>query len=925
MVRLIARCCAISLLAAPNALAICRVLPGPEGEVSTWLVTAPFATPNTRPSRTVDSQLSTSIREVDPSTLAPTASQSSGRTRWIAQCTESARFELSPSQGPRGSRTVFAGATLENPSTQPISIWIFAGADDGLTLSVDGHELARRASVRSVRDDDDMWPVTLTPGPHRLVLRSYVHGGAQRMAVRVVGDDFRPTRSVRITLDGVSDSQCNELAQRAESLRLSRVPNGNQTLITATLSYPGGTASVGETARTLVLSSGVATERGEIAMSGSFAGGLSLTLNVPQDAGQANASTGLASQRTLSLAVADSVREALSRAQILDNLSESQPPSWLPRGSLTSLRYARQRLIELTRSNDRDTLFLQQESTLLLSMLTAIAAQRDPYQGRTGALRRAYRSAVDGSLQHYSLYIPTSYRVGTRTPMVVALHGLGGSAHRMLPILFGLYDKNEDRTHADRHPPQLPDCPALILAPYGHGDSGYRGVGEYDVLQAMDEVRAAYAVDDDRTYMTGLSMGGIGAASIPLHFPSRFAASAALCGYHDYFVRTDTQVARRPWETLLMEARSNRVWADNALHLPFYVVQGTRDRPVTHSTTFVERLRALHYNVSFEYPDLGHDVWSTTYAGGRIFTHFLQYRRDPWPRRVLFKTVSLRWRTSHWVTVDQLDNAGQWATVDARVERNEIVVSTARVTALTLTVQAPLVRVPFTIRVDQQAAINVTQEGAIHLVRQENRWSIADQAPNVPVLGPIRDTFDGPIVVVYGTQVPAETALNRRIAEAWATVRGVHMNVSVIADDTYTPSLGNDRTVVVVGTALSNRVLARLQSSLAIRVSSDEVRVGSRTLTAPSASAVFVAPNTESTHSRFVVVTGATPRAVWRSLALPDLLPDYVVFGDRVAAARGRVLLGRYASVLCAGFYDANGQPGASCDDPLTSNATGDD
>ena len=88
----------------------------------------------------------------------------------------------------------------------------------------------------------------------------------------------------------------------------------------------------------------------------------------------------------------------------------------------------------------------------------------------------------------------------------------------------------------------------------------------------------------------------------------QYVPIAALCGYHSYFVRHDTHGVRRPWETFLMELRSNDRWADNGLHLPLYVVQGTLDRPVTNSTVLTERYTALGYELRSEFPVL-YKIW----------------------------------------------------------------------------------------------------------------------------------------------------------------------------------------------------------------------------------------------------------------------------------------------------------------------------
>jgi hypothetical protein len=64
---------------------------------------------------------------------------------------------------------------------------------------------------------------------------------------------------------------------------------------------------------------------------------------------------------------------------------------------------------------------------------------------------------------------------------------------------------------------------------------------------------------------------------------------------------------------------------------------------------------------------------------------------------------------------------------------------------------------------------------------------------------------------------------------------------------------------------------------------------------------------------------------VWRARFLPELIPDFVVYDDGIAPARGRVILGRYARVLCAGFYDSNQRVPARCDDVRPAASAGGD
>ncbi|MFO0557125.1 MAG: alpha/beta hydrolase-fold protein [Polyangiales bacterium] len=916
--------CAV-LLRSRELLAECRVLPGPDGELSTWLVAGAIRTPNARPSRTVDAQLSAVLPGVDPAALAPRI-ESSGSVRaarWTPFASASAVFDPSRLLRATGPRTAFFGATLE--ARERTTVLLFTGADDGLAIFVDGREVSRRGAVRDVREDDDVHTLVLSAGRHSLVLRSYVHGGDQRVAVRIVGQDFRPTQTVRVALDGVDDATCGALAFSAAKFNVTRSVVAEGTRVDVSVSYPGGTARRSdEEARELRIDgTSSATGRGSIALDGAFAGALTVWSAVAPSVTSVRAMLASAS-RPFDVRVEEPVRRALAgAAQPIAALDDRNPPQWIPRGSITSTQYQLQRVTQLVADDDPDREHVIEEARTLEQLVAELRAQRDPFAQRRGPMRRAHRSAVDGTLQSYSIYVPPSYRSDRATPVVVALHGLGGTSHRMLPILFGLYNKDEDRTRADRHLPALPDTRALLVAPYAFGDSGYRGVGEHDVLAVLDDVRAAYRTDVDRTYMTGLSMGGIGAAAIPLHRPDVFAAAAPLCGYHDYFVRTDTRGHRRPWETFLMEARSNRSWAENGLHLPMYVVQGTRDRPVTNSTTFVDRYRQLNYAIEFEYPDLGHDVWSTTYAEGRIVPYFLRFSRDPAPSRVRFRTVSTRWAKSYWVELDALAQSGAWAEVDAVSSAGRVRVTTTNVRALTV---RPPQRAAFDLVLDNQPAIRVEPNVAVSVEQREGRWTRATERHVQPALGPIREAFDGPMLVVYGARIAAESAMNRRVAEAWSRVPArVKTNVRVVTDDVYTPADARGRTVVLIGTPASNRVIERMQSALPIRVEGGVIRTHDRTITGATG-ALFVAVSPDAEDGRVVVATGTSPFGVWRSRFLPELLPDFVAYDDGVAPARGRVILGRYARVVCAGFYDANLRVPARCDDVRpASNEAGDD
>lgn len=917
--------------AAPAAQSQCVVTPGQDGELSTWLLRAgPAGAIPSRPS------LRASLtRRMDAPANPEPARQDllTDASGWRPAASAASSLDLARLLHRRGPGVAYAGLAMH--AARDGRRWLSLGTDDAVTAWLDGQEVFRRISARASRADDDLVALDLAAGAHRLVLKVVSRGDFDVLA-RIVGPDHRPDPSLRFELPGVDDDACRGLGDAAlrVSPSLAVVPEGLRA--TLSLRWPGGVAHPLAQESLALTVSGAASLTSAIPLRGASVSDLDATVAIPDDAGALHLRVGGATQRvevSLRPAAVRALRRAQAELPALDPAFGVEPPPFprpeprapasLPLGSLWSIERAAERLGELVSTRDRDASFVDGEAQDLTELLDALREGRDPYRGRQGAIRRAYRSPLDGSLQEYSVYVPPSYRGDRPFPVVVGLHGLHGSAHRMLPILLGIYDESESRSHADRHLPPLPDAGAILVAPYGFGDAGYRQQGEHDVVRVVEEVAARYQTDPRRTYMTGLSMGGIGAAGVPFHHPDLFAASAALCGYHSYFVRGDTRGVRRPWETYLMELRSNDRVAVNGLHLPMYIVQGTLDRPLSHSQVLAERYQALGYSLQAEWPTLGHNVWSTTYADGRIVPWFLAHRRDEAPASVRFRTYELRWNRSAWVTLDALSStdasgaevparAGRGGEVQIAVDRRGVATGTTEgVFALTLSPPASLVaegrrEMPATLDGDR-LTLSVGVDN--HLVRRGGHWARAEQRVTVPAGGPVREVFDTPMVFVTGTLDPAMTRVHERVAQSWAHRHGVPLRYPIVTDAALTGAMTEGRTLVLVGTPRTNATLARLADRLPIRFEGDDIVVGDQRHRGADLGVVFATSHPDHPERTLVVIAGNSARALYRSASLPDLVPAWVVFDEALAPARGRILLGASAEVRAAGFFDARGRP----------------
>jgi len=157
------------------------------------------------------------------------------------------------------------------------------------------------------------------------------------------------------------------------------------------------------------------------------------------------------------------------------------------------------------------------------AILDALDAGRDPFAGRRGDLRKAYRSAVDRTLQPYRLFIPSAYDGSKPAPLVVALHGMGGDENSM----FDSYANGLLKREADR-------LGMMVVCPKGRDSASmYRGSAEQDVLDVLAEVRRDYKVDSNRIYLMGHSMGAYGTWSVAMAHPDLFAALGPISGGGD--------------------------------------------------------------------------------------------------------------------------------------------------------------------------------------------------------------------------------------------------------------------------------------------------------------------------------------------------------------------------------------------------------
>ena len=204
----------------------------------------------------------------------------------------------------------------------------------------------------------------------------------------------------------------------------------------------------------------------------------------------------------------------------------------------------------------------------------------------------------------YAIFVSSKVARGRKAPMIVSLHGLGGTHTTMMrpnaidlaeaggyillaPMGYnprGWYGIPAGPPRRGGPPPNAaPNATGATPARQGRPGGAFAGandppnvreLSEKETLEVVDLVRKEFNVDDDCTYLMGHSMGGAGTYYLAVKYPRRWAAIAAIA----------------PAAFGLQASSLNAI-----PRMPVMVVHGDMDTavPVSLSRTWVEVMKAL--------------------------------------------------------------------------------------------------------------------------------------------------------------------------------------------------------------------------------------------------------------------------------------------------------------------------------------------
>ncbi|KPK61921.1 MAG: hypothetical protein AMK73_07310 [Planctomycetes bacterium SM23_32] len=487
----------------------------------------------------------------------------------------------------------------------------------------------------------------------------------------------------------------------------------------------------------------------------------------------------------------------------------------------------------------------------------ALRQGKRPQLRQSGLLERAYLAANDMSAQPYLLYVPADYDGTEPYGLVVFLHG------------YSYLNKL--------------NWVALQYSP---------------ALETLAEEARCIAL-----VPSGISMGGMGVWTVGGHNPHLFAALIPIASRGDFYMWKGIQRGSLPgFKAKLAEGEFGAELVPNYAHLRCVIVHGLLDvvMPIRQSERMERLLSEAGFEATFvKVEGATHHAWTPMLTAPDVLDCLKAARRDPEPRRITFRTYTLKHGRAYWAEITGIEDWGRPAEMTCELDASgaELAVQTQNV--LSLRVRPPAAgggRLPRIVWNGRQVVPRRSEDGWLAL-GPEGEQSDAP-AKTATLCGPIREAFAEPFILVYGGERGGES-FARAVRGAADWVQFAQGVPAVLPASAITPEVVDEFNLILYGTPEDNELMARIAPGLPIGIGGGEYRVGDRTYDASRYGLSIIYPNPLAPERCVVVNCGPVWGAELANNHKYDMLPDFIIFADE--KAQDGTDSNRH---VCAGFFD---------------------
>lgn len=245
---------------------------------------------------------------------------------------------------------------------------------------------------------------------------------------------------------------------------------------------------------------------------------------------------------------------------------------------------------------------------LLLAQITAAAAV-DLTQDDIDFRKEVYVNKKGGKMP-YRLFVPLGYDSSKSYPLLLWLHGGTGRGDDNIKQITR---QNENGTHFWIKSGVQGQFPLFVLVPqcpvtdiWADPEINQPSNTLEMALEVLSKIEHEFAIDPDRVYIAGQSMGGSGVWSLLQMYPDKWAAALVLSAYDNF-----TNVPA-------------------ITHVPLWVFQGDADQsvPVDLVRQMMQQLKKAHANLRYtEYHKTDHEVWNRAFAEPDLLPWLIAQKR----------------------------------------------------------------------------------------------------------------------------------------------------------------------------------------------------------------------------------------------------------------------------------------------------------
>ncbi len=523
-------------------------------------------------------------------------------------------------------------------------------------------------------------------------------------------------------------------------------------------------------------------------------------------------------------------------------------------------------------------------------------------------VENAYIAQNDNSPQPYFVYRPDSYSRDKDFPLMVCLHGWVPSISRISPSLVPSFLPDI----ADEHD-------VILVVPHGRTNTDFQYPGELDVLRVIKEMRKFYPINENRIYLTGMSMGGAGTWQIGMHHPDLFAGIAPINGQTSWFGFWHEQFDFPPRKKL--PAFLERLFAafnplDLAVNLQclYSYAQQAKDGFVgaEQLRTFHQKLKKHDIALNIDASPLGHYIYWQESCWQSIFTKLLKRTRTKEPASFRYVTYSPRYSGAYWADIIRFSS---WKKRPARMQmqhvgQSEFIAKTSHVAALKLHPPKKWIGTNNRITLhwngrNYRKKLDADGSAVFTKSRKQTAETAHDEQKllkNRNVCGPLSDIFHFPMTAVRGTSGndaddEKNAQLARKFRKDWE--RYAEGQIPLVKDKEVDEKMIQERNLILFGLPETNRVVKRIADKLPIELSKKQIVLpDGHTYRNDELGLIMIYPNPLNPDRYVVIYQGIHWGEDCSKNHVFDRIPDFIIYTEESLSPLG---INRYRA---AGFFN---------------------